>query len=125
MSSLYHREVYWKNSFDKQAFNLIKNNKITLTQHFVNHVLYDYVYRYMIDFDSLNIIIDELIEDKEIKPFEVEIENNKVTKAVVRVPYDDTSDISIVFRKNKIITAWLNKREDKHYTLDETKYKKE
>lgn len=123
--SLYHREVFWKDNFDEQAFDLIKGDKIKCTQHFINHILYNYEKRYNIDFENLGIILEKLTDYGEIKPFEVEVEDGKVVKAVIRVPYDNVNDISIVFRKNKIITAWLNKREDKHFTLDKEKYEKE
>lgn len=62
-----------------------------------------------------------------VEPFEVEVElkdNNKfwVNKYVVRLQYDTTYDISISIRGKMVITAWLNRFDDTHFTLDLSKY---
>lgn len=67
------------------------------------------------------------LKNNSVIPFELEIlVNNSVcvaiNKFVVRMPYDNQNDISIVVRGNKIITAWLNNKDDKHYSLDLNKY---
>ena len=80
------------------------------------------------------------IQTNKTRPFEVEIkyDNKKqdyiVTKYVVRVSYDDTRDVSFAIVpifdmttktfKGRIKTAWLNAKDDIHYTLDDSKYVK-
>ena len=80
------------------------------------------------------------IQTNKTRPFEVEIkyDNKKqdyiVTKYVVRVSYDDTRDVSFAIVpifdmttktfKGRIKTAWLNSKDDIHYTLDDSKYVK-
>lgn len=60
-----------------------------------------------------------------LEPFEVEVEDNKIVKCVVRTRYDDNKDICIVFRYGIIITAYLDDINDNHETLDYSKYEKE
>jgi hypothetical protein len=68
------------------------------------------------------------LKSSPVKPFEVElnIDNNHkqytVTKWVVRVSYNDNKDISIAVRGHKVVTAWLNDKNDVHSTLDLDKY---
>ena len=64
-------------------------------------------------------------------PFEVEYDEQSYFKFVVRVDYDEIHDISIVFLKQKqdkfplIKTAWLNRKDDKHHTLNRDRYERE
>ena len=60
-------------------------------------------------------------------PFEVEIEclPNAViviTKYVVRITFNRFQDLCVAIRGNKIITAWLNSKNDNHKTVDLSKY---
>lgn len=68
----------------------------------------------------------ESLKTNPVKPFEIEVsqENGRVflTKYVVRVPYDKKYDISIAIRGNMVVTAWLNRHDDTHKTLDLSKY---
>lgn len=61
-----------------------------------------------------------------IIPFEVEVDVKDngfwVNKYVVRLQYDTTYDISISIRGKMVITAWLNRFDDTHFTLDLSKY---
>jgi hypothetical protein len=56
--------------------------------------------------------------------FEVEIENNRVTKMAVRLPYKNDCDLCVVFLMGSgfVKTVWLNKHEDTHKTLNLSKY---
>lgn len=119
---LYHREVYWKELFDAESQLLLKGN-ILISNHLYKHIEQDTKPRYNIDIDKLFDTI-EYLQDNKFYPFEVETDNGKVTKAVVRVKYDNKRDISIVIRKGFIVTAWLNDNTDLHFTLDESKYYK-
>lgn len=120
MKKLYHRNVYWKNYFDEQSMDLVKSaNK--LSEHLWNHI--DTTdKKHDIDLTKLYFIVKDLQSKNVVKPFEVEVEDYVVTKAVIRTKYNDTTDISIVFRYGVVITAWINNDEDDHLTLDESKY---
>lgn len=58
--------------------------------------------------------------------FEIEANDingsEQITKGVFRTSYNREYDIVIVVRKNKIVTAWLQKKADTHCTLDRNKY---
>jgi len=47
-----------------------------------------------------------------------------VVKTVIRTPYDNDRDISIVVRDGFILTCWLNFKTDLHFSLDVNKYYK-
>lgn len=117
---LFHREVYWEDWFDEASLELVKNLggfTFHMHEHFSNttEARYDYTSKGVVD-AILN------IRKQQCKPFEVELINNNITKAVYRIEYDNTRDISIVFRRGFVITAWLNNKTDKHSTLDSSKY---
>lgn len=63
--------------------------------------------------------------------FEVELTNVngiwRVTKYCCRIPFVNNQDLVVAIRpqggnKSMVVTAWLNATEDKHFTLDESKY---
>ena len=58
---------------------------------------------------------------------ELEIKNNDINKLVIRAPYNNKYDLTIVisFYSGVIKTVWLNKKDDNHDTLDKNKYIKE
>lgn len=121
MSKLYHRNVYWLDSFNEQSLTLIKSIK-----RLSNHV-YDNINsgrsRYNIDVKKLYLIVKN-IDESNCHPFEVEVENDKVVKCAIRMKYDDKRDISIVVRDEFIVTSWVNMSTDKHKTLDRSKYER-
>lgn len=57
---------------------------------------------------------------------EAEVESGRVTKLVIRKPYNNILDRIIVIREirgcARIITAWLNRNSDKHNTVDLSRY---
>lgn len=55
---------------------------------------------------------------------EVETINDTPVKGVYRFSYDDTYDLcmAIMYENNRVKTLWLNKKDDKHKTLDVSKY---
>ena len=56
-------------------------------------------------------------------PFEIGVEDEEVIKYAVRMHLNAIDDITLVIDKNNVIrTAWLNKRDDVHSTLDANKY---
>lgn len=55
--------------------------------------------------------------------FEITVERGRVEKAAVRYHYNDTFDQTVVVtRDGTLVTAWLNRRNDDHSTLDESAY---
>lgn len=58
---------------------------------------------------------------------ELEINNNDISKLVIRTGYNEEFDLSLVISliTGKIKTAWLNRKEDNHETLFKDKYIKE
>lgn len=120
MSKLYHREVYWLSYFDTQSQILIKSAN-RLSNHLWEHIEISDKPRYDIDVSKLFLIVKSL---DSVEPFEVEVDNNKVVKCVIRTRYDNNRDISIVIREGFIVTAWLNHNNDLHGTLDVSKYER-
>lgn len=56
-------------------------------------------------------------------PFEVGVENGRVFKYAVRQPLDEDNDITVVVDANGVVrTAWINSKDDQHWTLDSSKY---
>lgn len=56
---------------------------------------------------------------------EVEVQGNRVTKTVYRLPYDNRRDLCIVLSLDGFVrTVWSNLKNDSHKTLDTSKYAK-
>lgn len=55
---------------------------------------------------------------------EIEVDNDKVIKMVVRVSYDEEKDLVLVIipQNGLVKTVWFNTRGDKHRTLDKWRY---
>ena len=118
---LYHKDVFMTEDMVKQSSRHYCG-ELEETQHFFERSkgLLD---KYVVDEDKFNDVLDEIRHDKP-KPFEVETtdDGQTVTKCCIRANYDEYRDICIVFRENKIITFWFNGVNDKHLTLDRSKY---
>ena len=118
---LFHKSVYWIPQFDIQSKQLLLSVK-RLSNHLYDHIENSDKPRYDISIERLYNIVQGLCR-QDIHPFEVEVDcNNKVVKTVIRTPYDDTRDISIVIRYGYIVTGFLNMKDDNHATLDRSKY---
>ena len=120
MTNLYHRNIFWKSTFDKDSADLVKSVN-RLSRH-LREYFDDASERRDFDFESITKIIARLKTFDTIKSFEVETENGKLTKCAVRFPYNNRKDICIVFRYGIVVTAWLCNRDDNHKTLDRCKY---
>ena len=125
MSRLYHKKVFWHNSFDELAKSLFNKN---YSLHLFEHLLYS-TDKHGMTMRELDRIIDELMENKRCYfLYEVEtVSKDKISKCVLRTGYDVDRDISIVFANNKdgkliVKTAWLNNKLDRHFTLNSRKY---
>ena len=123
MTHLYHREVFWNDSFDRDSAKLIKY-VYRLSRHLKEYLEEDNTERRNFDLDGIMGTVEYLKTMDSVESFEVETENGFLTKCVVRVSYNKRKDICIVFRKGLIVTAWLCNKDDTHKTLDKTKYEK-
>lgn len=112
---LYHQVERQKTRFilnkKHKSYHLILD-RLNNNKHDIKH---DYTEK-----DVDDIVMKIMYSD--IKPFEIETTDNKVSKYVIRISYDNERDISVVIRFNTIITAWINHKEDIHKTLDKSKY---
>ena len=118
---LYHREVHWLDSFDSQSLTLIRSIE-RLSNHVYEHIESGKA-RYNFTIAQLYIILKN-VDESNCHPFEVEVEDGKVVKCVIRLRYDDKRDVSIVVREGFVVTAWVNSNMDKHASLDRSKYEK-
>lgn len=123
MRKLYHREILWKENFDRDALKLVWSAK-----RLSKHIMEDYIHNDNIDekhkytLKGLSKVFNEIKFENKGYLFEVEEEDGRVIKAVYRISYDEEKDICLVFRYGKIATAWVNFKNDKHFTLDKSKY---
>lgn len=130
MNKLYHESVYMKDE-DKERAMRIEGalRKIRLSKHFQRHLeMQDR--KHELTKQGVKRSIITIIKNPKV-PFEVEYDEQSYFKFVVRVEYDEIHDISIVFLKQKqdkfplIKTAWLNRKDDKHHTLNHDRYERE
>lgn len=69
--------------------------------------------------------LPKVLDTTKAKAIEVEVINNVVKKIVFRTHYDKELDIVIVVNRYRLVhTVWFNRKDDKHETLDATKYSK-
>ena len=122
--SLYHREVAWDNYFDFCCRKLLNRRDIVLSEHAKE------------SFETRDIdkgyVFTLLKYNRKGEIFEVEKNGKYIDKFVIRLPYDLENDVCVVLRDSfdrdtqapylYLVTAWLNSRDDKHYTLDTSKY---
>ena len=127
MSLLYHEEIYIPEEYISQVLNHQKTlKKIHFSRHLREH-LNNPDYKHDIESTKLLQCLKRVINNP-VSPFEVEIDNRTVIKYVIRTSYDSDRDVSIAILVKDyygipmIKTAWLNKKSDKHYTLDVSKY---
>lgn len=71
------------------------------------------------------LILPSFIKITKNNVIEISTEDNiTCDKVLVRTKYDEKKDICIVLlpHNGKVVTLWTNYRDDKHETLDKTKY---
>ena len=137
---LLHIEVFMPKYILNRALHLEEIvSEYDNTQHFIDRYNDRTNYKHYMTQELMTKALKS-IQTNKTRPFEVEIkyDNKKqdyiVTKYVVRVSYDDTRDVSFAIMpifdmttktfKGRIKTAWLNTKDDIHYTLDDSKYVK-
>lgn len=127
----FHREIYWPGLDDKiSTLYEQKRGGFRPSARCVSKIGCDKAHD--IDVDRLVYIANNLdLDSDDAYVFEALASFNTVTheyeirKFVARTKYDNFNSISIVFSvegKPTIVTAWLNKLNDKHKTLDPTRY---
>lgn len=118
-NGLYHCEVYWEAEIQKQIDAALNSG---LPLRFDEHAV-DKKYERKISISGIT--LDKL---KKGYCFEAAVQKNKVIKFVIRYGYNDIYDLCSVWHPCADClyckTVWLNKKDDKHYTLDENKYVK-
>lgn len=114
---LYHYEVYWEDEIQKQIDTALNSG---LPLQFDPHAIAN---KYKRKISISGITVEKL---KNGYCFEAAVKNNKVIKFVIRYGYNDTYDLSSVWHpKSDCLyckTIWLNKKDDKHITLNENNY---
>ena len=123
----YHKEVFWKDWFDEQCQTIIDSVDVrtrdSLSRHAFDTVTgKDERHGHNVNFTDFCRALNLIKNDGESYVFECVADRKNVFKCVVRAPYDDYSDISIVFVNGRIISVWLNDLDDVHTTLDPSKY---
>ena len=120
---LYHRDCFWQNSFyNRMRKDLMNEEYMVLSSH-LEHYFFDKTRSHEINRNKLIDCVGNIFYNRRWHElFEVEIIDGHVVKAVIRTNYNRDEDICIVFRKNLVVTAWLNDRHDKHSSLDKSKY---
>ena len=146
---LFHKDVFVPNGIQSIVKSLQRDLKdYQLSKHFSEHLnnqaIEDRSHTYIKDIvmDTLNGLANGFNEPQEA--FEIELSKSYndfgvsgflVTKYCIRLPYDENQDLVIVIRPgwnkekldydedvNLIVTAWMNSRDDAHFTLDASKY---
>lgn len=148
-SILFHKDVFMPEGASEVATKL--NQLMTgyfLSNHFEEHLenqdIEDRSHTYFRNavLNCLNEMCSE--QRRMLIPFEIELSKDYhffgksgwfVTKYCVRIPYNLKSDLVVVIRpqwdrenqkydlsKNMIVTAWINHKDDSHFTLDNSKY---
>lgn len=121
-NTLYHKEVFWDNKFDKVVDTMIKTHEgINISQHTLEQARKDWKRDYtdVLDVDK----IAEIIK----KPYYLFEYDSKDSKFVLRVNYDSKNDVMIVMmptRGNRLLvkTMWINAKTDTHKTLQKERY---
>lgn len=132
-NKLYHEMVYIPNEILLESMKLKRDLvKFAYSHHFQYQMEDENDYKHYIKDKTLLEFALAKLTTSLFKPFEIETEfdirgKERVCKIVVRVPFDDKRDITfaIIPRGNGegfVKTAWLNNREDIHFTLDKSKY---
>ena len=141
MQILLHKDIYIPDIFKQKALELQKKlNYYFYSKHMQEHLINltpDRSHRYF-NGDITREDIDKLIESLakiQREVFEIELTEGKdeyyITKYCCRIPFINNQDFVIAIRprykkggviESMIVTGWLNSQDDKHFTLDESKY---
>lgn len=115
----YHVDVLWDMELKEKSENLIENlNTVYMSYHAKLRFIQRNARK--ISYDKM---LDVIREHKHYMVYSADYTNGRVWAAACRFDYTNKLDIiAIVTREGKIITCWLNKKDDYHDTLDVSKY---
>ena len=115
----YHNKVHFPQEHlkDLEILNKELNNK---SWSFSSHCLENIKYR-AIDMKNLLNYINQLsLNEKWI--FEYYVENNEISKVCYRISYDLYDFILVLSNQKKIVTIYVNSKNDMHETLRKEVY---
>ena len=135
---LFHKDVYMPKACDGLCGTMERGilGSYHLSKHLIDHALDDFDRSHEYILDALTECLSS-VKESTSAPFEVELTRWgriwRITKFCFRVPYGTSQDLAIVVRPSyrydsdepyhyTIVTAWLNGRNDHHFTLDASKY---
>lgn len=107
--------------------DFVKADKLFTTRHFVEEFNADWNCMYNIQ-DIHRSVLNKVNSNK-FELIEIEVNNCKLNKIVLRFETKTQNDLVIVLRKDnnrlRYITSWVNRRYDNHSTIDLKKYESE
>ncbi len=141
-TKLFHKDVFMPDGVQDLVRTYESNmHSYRLSAHLRDHLAYQWQEnRSHSYFEDVLIACLNTIEEIPQEAFEVELGIDEslfgddgwyITKYCVRVHYSDREDACIAIRPqysdgyvvgNLIVTAWMNSRNDSHFTLDKSKY---
>lgn len=127
VKTLYHKHCYWKKRYDR-ALSYLVTDYMRVSSHikyntnkwcghdkvWINRLL-------AIVYGCANRTKPHLLFEVECE-YDTETRYDEITKAVIRAEWNEIKDVTVVIRKGIIVTAWLQDKDDKHHTLDDSKY---
>ena len=111
MKGLFHKEI----GFPVQLPKFISISNLEYSKHAKLAALTDRYGKINLP-ENLNTASSNVFE------LELDLETGAITKIAVRVPYNALYDLTLVIRNYSVSTVWLNDKNDKHTTLDKSKY---
>lgn len=126
---VYHSEIYIPSELIESCLDTQRKiDKILFSKHFLDRLDNTDAKHLFTKRDVLHALLK--VKKSPVVPFEIGVNGDKVSKIVVRVPFDKNSDLSLVLGLSNanytyIITAWKNSKYDTHSTLDKSKYEQQ
>ena len=118
-SGRYHIDVLWDYELKEKSEELIENLK-TVYMSYHARLRFMQRNRHQIDYDTM---VNVIREHKHYMVYSADYTDGDVWAVACRFDYTDKFDvIAIVTKTGKVITCWLNKKDDYHDNLDVSKY---
>lgn len=117
----YHIKVYMPNNI-KSQLKRFTDNLNTLKWQYTAHSIDNIKSRWYNISDILSFINKTILKEKDI--FEVYIFDNKIIKACYRIKYNSYDIILVLNDNKKIITIYMNNKDDEHITLNRSLYQR-
>ncbi len=116
MNKLYHKDIYIPPNL---LPNIYGTYYLSFSKHAKDSCITDR-YGYIFPPTSVEVDIDNLLEVETAPNTQI------INKIVIRQPYKETLDLSLVFipegKLGFVKTLWLNEKSDSHFTLDPAPY---